>query len=523
MDTSSQSQTTPLQIAPLRDEPDRRDLMKIGLGAAVAALSAESGQAQTSRSDRSETGRPIITRTGWKNEAGRAFGNGPIDETTRRVVQYVTSFSESNLNDLLLESLNLTMVDSIASLIAGFESEPARICARMARTIRSDLRCTLLGYGITTSPEMAAFGNGCMLRHADYNDLGPGGHVSDIISGILAIGEAVHSTGTQMLEAIALGYELVGALSAMGSGSGWDAWPEGPATAMAAGKLLGMNEDQLANALSLTLVPHMPMSVTHVGALSHWKGCHSSEAVRCAVFSTLLAREGMTGPSQPFEGRMGLFDHLGPPRELRLPAAGPGGKMIIQRMSFKRFPSEGSTQSVLELTPAIREFTKAENITSLHVELPFSGWQETGDPPKWDPRNRETADHSMPCVIALALLDGDVYINSFEPSRYNDPAVRALMDKITVSADPKLTYQGEARLTVKTRNGGQLVKETHARLLTPMTPTEVKKKFDRICAWMTVDNGQRDRAYAQWSNLRTVKDMAAPMRELARFGRPKAL
>jgi 2-methylcitrate dehydratase len=197
--------------------------------------------------------------------------------------------------------------------------------------------------------------------------------------------------------------------------------------------------------------------------------------------------------------------------------------MVIQRMSFKRFPSEGSTQSVLELTSAIREFTKAENITSLHVELPFDGWQETGDPPKWDPRNRETADHSMPCVIALALIDGDIYINSFEPSRYNDPAVRALMDKITVSADPRLTYQGEARLTVKTRSGGQLVKETHARLLTPMTPAEVKKKFDRICAYMTVDNGQRDRAYAQWSNLRAVKDMAVPMRELARFGRPKAL
>jgi 2-methylcitrate dehydratase len=292
---------------------------------------------------------------------------------------------------------------------------------------------------------------------------------------------------------------------------------------MAAGKLLGMNEDQLANALSLTLVPHMPMSVTHVGALSHWKGCHSSEAIRCAVFSTLLAREGMTGPSQPFEGRMGLFDHLGPPRELRLPAAGPDGKMVIQRMNFKRFPSEGSTQSVLELTPAIREFTKAEDITSIAVELPFSGWQETGDPPKWDPRNRETADHSMPCVIALALIDGDIYLNSFEPSRYNDPGVRALMDKITVSADPKLTYQGEARLTVKTRTGGQLVKETHARLLTPMTPAEVKKKFDRICGYMAVDNGQRDRAYAQWSNLRAVKDMAVPMGELARFGRPKAL
>src|ERR1700722_7203284 len=237
METNKESQT-----APSASGPDRRDLMKVGLAAAVAALSADTSAAQRAGGERPQSGMRVVTQTGWKNNGGRASGNGPIDETTRKIVQYVTSFSESNLNDSLLESLNLTMVDSMASLIAGFESEPARICARMARTMRSDLKCTMLGYGITTSPEMAAFGNGCMLRHADYNDLGPGGHVSDIISGILAIGEAVHSTGTQMLVAIALGYELTGALSAMGFGSGWDSWPEGPATAMAAGKLLRMNE-----------------------------------------------------------------------------------------------------------------------------------------------------------------------------------------------------------------------------------------------------------------------------------------
>jgi 2-methylcitrate dehydratase len=503
--------------------PVRRDLMKLGAGVVMTALGSSLARAQQASGERTAPGPAIFTQTGWKNDAHRAFGNGPIDDTTRKVVDYVRSFSESNLKGSLLESLNLTMVDSIASLIAGFESEPARICARMARSIRSDFQCTVLGYGITTSAEMAAFANGCMLRHADYNDLGPGGHVSDIISGILAIAEAVHATGSQTLAAVALGYELDGGLSAMGGGGTWDGWPEGAATAMAAGKLLGLNDDQLANALSLTVVPHMPTAVTHVGALSHWKGCHSSEAVRCAVFSTLLAREGMTGPSQPFEGRMGLWDHLGQPRELRLRTAGPNGKFIIERMSQKRFPSEGSTQSVLELTPAIREWTKAQDIASIHVELPFSGWQETADPPKWDPQNRETADHSMPCVIALALIDGDIYLNSFEPNRYQDPAVRALMDKITVSAASEFTYQGEARLTVRTKSGGRLVKETHARLLTPMTPAEIKKKFDRVCEYMSIRNTQRDRAYAAWSNLLAVKDIAEPMRELANFGRPQPL
>jgi 2-methylcitrate dehydratase len=494
--------------------------MKMGAGAAMSVLNAQTSAAQTVAA-----GADAVTRSGWKNDAGRASGNGPMDDTTRRIVRYVSSFSEANLTGPLAGALGDTMLDAVSCIISGFESEPARICARMARTTQSTLQSTVLGYGVTTSPELAAFANGCMLRHADFNDLGPGGHVSDILSGIFAVGEAFHSTGPQILAAAALGYEIAGALAAAlpNGDQGWDGPFEGPATAMAAGKLMGLNEDQLANALSLTLVAHMPMKVTHVGALSHWKGCHSSEAVRCAVFSTLLAREGMTGPAQPFEGRQGLFEHLGAFKDLHLPAASPDGRMIVQRMSFKRFPSEGSTQSILELTPQIRAWTRADDIASIYVQLPHDGWLETADPPKWDPRNRETADHSMPYVIAVALIDGDVYLDSFTPKRIQDPVVRRLMEKITVGPDSSLTYQGAARLTVRTKTGGELVKETLVRLNTPMTRQEIVAKFNRVCAFTSVSDEQRDRARGEWSNLLAVRDIAEPIRALAHFGRPLPL
>jgi 2-methylcitrate dehydratase len=494
--------------------------MKMGAGAAMTVLNARSSAAQTATPRAA-----AVTRSGWKNDAGRASGNGPVDDTTRQIVRYAISFSEANLTGPLTGALGDTMLDAVSSIISGFESEPARICARMARTTQSTLQSTVLGYGVTTSPELAAFANGCMLRHADFNDLGPGGHVSDILSGLLAVGEAFHSTGPQILAAVAVGYEIAGALAAAlpNGDQGWDGPFEGPATAMAAGKLMGLNEDQLANALSLTLVPHMPMKVSHVGTLSHWKGCHSSEAVRCAVFSTLLAREGMTGPAQPFEGRQGLFEHLGRFKELRLPAASPNGRMVVERMGFKRFPSEGSTQSILELTPQIRAWTKVDDIASIYVQLPQDGWLETADPPKWDPRNRETADHSMPYVIAVALIDGDVYLDSFTPKRIQDPVVRRLMEKITVGPDPNLTYQGAARLTVRTNTGGELVKETLVRLNTPMTRQEMVAKFNRVCTFMSVADEQRDRARAEWQNLSAVRDIAEPIRALAHFGRPLPL
>jgi 2-methylcitrate dehydratase len=289
---------------------------------------------------------------------------------------------------------------------------------------------------------------------------------------------------------------------------------------MAAGKLLGLNEDQLANAISLTVVPHMRMLVSHVGALSMWKGCHAPEAGKCAVWAALLAREGMTGPSKPFEARDGLWDHLGAlASPLRLPTR-TDGRMVVETMMYKRFPAEGTAQPFLELTPEIRKLTKADDITSILIEMPFGVWQEIGDPPKWDPRNRETADHSLPYIVARSLIDGDIYMDSFAKEKYMDPAARRLME-VTI-ARPNPDSSTRSRLTVGTKTGGVLVKETFARN-TPMTHDEVITKFNRACAYQHVTNDQRDRAREQWANLRAIKDIAEPMQTLAKFGQTRPL
>ena len=506
----------------------RRDLMKIGAGLALTTLNASKTVAQSSPPLLAAMAPLTQTGTGYKNDANRSSGNGPMDATTRQIVKWVSSFSESDVTGPLADSIGNVMIDSIAALISGFESEPARISARLARTTRSDLKSTVLGYGVTTSPEMAAFANGCMLRHTDFNDIGPipegASHLSDIISGILAIGEALHSTGSQMLAAIVVGYEVQGALSAAGTGFGWDSPYEGVGVAMGVGKLMGMNEDQLANALSLTLVPHMPLKVTHVGALSHWKGCHSPESAKCAVWATLMAKEGMTGPGQPFEARYGLWDFGGPfNKELRLPVGGSDGRMVVQRMGFKRTPSEGSSQAVLEVIPDFRTWAKAEDIASIHIEMPFGGWQEIADPPKWDPRNRETADHSLPYIVARALMDGEIYLNSFTPEKFMDPEARRLMANTTIAPNNNFTYMGQNRITMRTKAGKVMTKETSVRIVTQMTRQELIAKFKRVCNFMHVADEQRDRALAEWSDLRAVKDMAEPMRTLAKFGKPLPL
>jgi len=508
------------------DVQGRRQALKIGAGVAAAAvLSGKSASAANIN-----PAAPVVTQNGWKNDANRASGNGPMDETSRQIVKFVHSFSDAQVTPKLMEDVGTLMVDSLAALISGFESEPARICARLAKTTRSDQKSTVLGYGVTTTPVMASFANGCMLRHTDFNDIGPvpeaAAHISDIISGPLAVAEAMHATGRQLVAALAVGYEVTGALSLAGATgyTGWDGLWEGPGAAMAVGKLLGLNEDQLANALSLSLVPHVPLLVTHVGPLSHWKGCHSSEAIRSAVWATYLAKEGMTGPCQPFEARNGVWDHEGAfRRPLQIPEPLQDGKMVIQRMGYKRTPSEGSSQALLEIVPDLRSFTKADDIASMHIEMPFGGWQEIGDPPKWDPQNRETADHSLAYIMARAMIDGEIYLGSFTRDKYMDPSARALMAKITISPNPDMKYMGQNRITIKKKSGEQLVKETNVHVVTQMTAAEVAAKFSRVCSFMKVADSQRDGALKTWTNLGSMKNVADAMAQLAHFGQPAAL
>jgi len=525
----------------------RREAMKVGAGIVVGALSANRALAQStgtestqnkSSIDRADawehkerySGVTMQTGPGFKNDSKRASGNGPMDETSRQLVEYTSKFSESDLNPALIDAFHNTMVDSVASLISGFESEPARICARLARTTQSTLKSTVLGYGITTTPELAAYANSTMLRHTDFND-----HTSDMMGGVLAIGEALHSSGTEVMMAIILAYQINEALGGAGGDKpgferGFDAGLYYlPATALAVGKLLRLNEDQLANALSLAITMHIPLRVDRSGTLSMQKGCATADAVRCAVFAALAAREGMTGPAQPFEGRAGLWQQIsGPYKELRLPYRNRAG--IALTGGIKRSPAEGWTQVVHEaIIPDLRAWTKADDIESIHIEMAYWGWLEIADPPKWDPLNRETADHSMPYEVARAIIDGEVYVDSFTAEKAVDPVARRLMNKITVSVNPEYSDHGQVRMTVRNKAGAVFTKDTNKRagessnFGTPVTHDEIIAKFNRICEFMHVANDQRDRVLKQWSDLRAIKDIAEPMNTLAKFGRPLPL
>lgn len=505
----------------------RRDLMRLGAGVVASALTASDALAQRGRGGQRGpvppigSGRPEgelrpHTGPGYRNDYNRLGQNGPMDDATRKIVEFVTKYNASDMTPATRREANLTMVDSMACVFAGFEEDASRVCARLARQVQGvELKSTVLGYGVSTSPELAAFANSAMVRMVDFNETP---HDSNLIPAALAIGEALHSPGSDVLAAIVIGIEV------MRTNSG-----ESVAPAMAAGKLLKLDQDRLANAVSLALTPHVALN-KGVGAMSMWKGTRSAEAVKCGVWAALMAREGMTGPPQPFEGRGGLWSRQGP-GDWTLPAE--PGTMSIETAWHKRFPSDQQTQGILNIMPEIRAWTKPEEIESMQYDMTFGDWQEIGSNPKWDPRNRDTADHGLPYVLARNLISGESYLDAFTIEKFpvNDAAVRALMDRLTLGPVKEWSGNGTARLTIHKKNGDVKYFDTHGgvRNATPkdylrkMTPDDITAKFKRAATFRHVSEAQQAEALSQWWDLSKIKDIAIPMRTLASFGQPKPL
>jgi 2-methylcitrate dehydratase len=204
--------------------------------------------------------------------------------------------------------------------------------------------------------------------------------------------------------------------------------------------------------------------------------------------------------------------------------------MGIERNWFKRRPAEASSQGTLMLIPEMRAWTTTEDIASIQYDMSFGNWDEIADAPKFDPVNRETADHSMPYILARALLDGDVYADSYSPAKFNDPAARALMTKMTFGPVAGWEGLGAARITIRKKNGEERTWDTYngARVLgeaeyPKLTDEEVTAKFNRACAYAHIADAQRDRARTVWGNLRQIKDIGEAIQTLAKFGQPKPL
>jgi 2-methylcitrate dehydratase len=362
---------------------------------------------------------------------------------------------------------------------------------------------------------MAAFANTSLIRYLDCNDTYAAqgtGHPSDMIPGVLAVAEGHGADGMAVITAIALAYEAFCQLADALPLKGWDQGMYAAiGAACGAGKVLGLDRAALANAISIAITSGVPLGVTRIGELSMWKGCATAAAVRTGVFAALLAAEGITGPVDPFEGRDGLWQHLGVDAPKWQSFGGKTDPFRITATSFKAYPSVIHTQGPIGLVLELRRQIAAEAIASIHLATYGEAVRRTAtEAEKWDPQTRETADHSIPYLVAAAFQDGAVTPATFAPSRILDVALRPLIKKLNVVAEPDFTrrYPAESctRLEVTATDGRKLAAETNypkGHRHNPLSDAELEAKFRGLATAALGAQGST-RALAEVSKLESA-------------------
>ena len=417
-----------------------------------------------------------------------------MDKTTEKLADYATSLRYEQLTPGALRATQKLVLDTLGCAVGGYRSTPARIARRLAARSSSTPAARVWGTGEPASVEAAAFANGVMARYLDFNDTFMShevAHPSDMIPAILAVAEAHHASGRDALLAIAIAYEVFAVFADVCSlwDKGWDhGLYIGLGVAAGAGRLSGFTKEQMANAIAIACTANVPTRQTRSGALTMWKGSAAPAAARAAVFAVDLAREGMSGPSAAFEGRHGVWDQV--TGKFALGAFGGGGvPFAVERSGIKYFPTEYHSQVPLGLILKLREKVAVDDIESVHVETYHFTYTEIGsEPEKWRPTTRETADHSLPYMLAAALSDGGISVDTFSEQRIRDPKLPPLMDRIRISENAEFTRKSpasmECRIEITTRQGARHVEagsypRGHAK--NPLTDAEVEQKFKALC------------------------------------------
>jgi 2-methylcitrate dehydratase len=413
-----------------------------------------------------------------------------MDNLTRQIADFAADLSYENLPAEVIAAATRFLVDGLACGIAAYDCESGQIGLRLARgAVPERYPGRILFHRERSTAESAAFVNTAMIRNLDFNDQYPGGHPSDCLGAFLAIAESAGSDGRRLLAAMVIAYELFVRISDT-TGLRYKGWDQGFAigicTAAGLGHLLRLSPQQIAQAVAIIAVANIPMRNTRAGELSLWKGAATSFATRNAVFATLLASEGMTGPDRPFEGKHGLWDLITGPFEFEpLPTA--GGPYRSPDVQLKAWPVEYNAQLPVWAARELASKVDWREIHDIEIGTYTFAYTEIGsEPEKWDPKTRETADHSMPYIFAKVLVDGAISVAAFEESAYRDPSIRPLMNKIRIHIDDEVNalYPRVVAMKVKaTTKDGQTIsifpRDPLGHTNNPMKNQDVCDKFTR--------------------------------------------
>jgi 2-methylcitrate dehydratase len=421
-----------------------------------------------------------------------------VDSIQQRISGYANNLRYSDLSPAAVHTAKTRVIDTLGVLIGGFFGEPCRLLRNVAAQAPNPAGATIIGTRFKTAPEMAAFVNATTSRYMEFNDLYhfPGsfqGHPSDTVMPVLAAAEYAHASGRDLLTAIVLAYEIYCRIcDVFHNGAGFCSTNFACiADAAAAGKLMGLSSDQMSHCIAMAAVPNVILRQVRMGQITAWKEIAAGQAGRAGLFAAQLARAGIEGPHLPFEGKAGWCDHVARER-IRLDGPMGGGATPYKILDTNIRPKPCMSEMIPSIVAAekVAPLAKPEDVKQIVIETYHYARKLCGSNelrPVWNPDTREAADHSIPYVVAAALLDGTMSEHSFDDAHLWNPRLRALMQKIEINENEEYNrlYDRHPRehhtsITVTMANGERRTAKTGGDqddFSTPRSDDEIVAKF----------------------------------------------
>jgi 2-methylcitrate dehydratase len=413
------------------------------------------------------------------------------------LAKYAARASFADLSAQSRKQLPVHILDSIGCCIAALGAGPVEACRAQVADFGSDGPCALIGGG-KANPIYAAFWHTALVRYVDFMDNFLAAtetcHTADNFGVALTVTDYVGGSGRDLMLAVALSYTVQSRFvdHANFMTRGFDHTTQlAFSLNAAAGRLLGMSERQIANAIAMAAVSDASFAVVRAKPLSQWKGLASAQSALEAMNTLFLARRGVEGPLQVIEGANGIDNLLH--MQVRIDWDKVGYEGVLES-TIKKYNAMIHTQSAVHCMVELVKQNKVDptKVVSIEAEVTritydFAGGGLYGVDKVV--QTKEQADHNLPYLLAVAMLDGDVMPAQFEPDRIIRADAQQLLKKVSVRPDHEFTelYPAKmpAKITVRLQDGTVIeheVQDFPGMPSDPFTWEDSVEKFDRLVA-----------------------------------------
>ncbi len=413
---------------------------------------------------------------------------------TRRMAEWAASVRYEDLPPEVVRQAKRFLMDSVGCALGGARQHDVHLAREVLHEIAGEGPCRVLVTGELLDPVSASLLNALMIRVMDYNDIywkQDPSHPSDLIPAAIATAERAGRSGRDLILGIVIAYEFEQRLCEVSRPGireiGWHhATLTAAAAPIAAARMLGLDAERIQHAIGISASRHCTTGSVTAGKLTMMKNTVDPLATQSGVLAALLAERGYTGPEHVLDGKEGFSHVFDTEWKWEILTEGLGRDWRILQCGMKFFPTEALTHTPISaVLDLVTEHDLApEAIEKVTIHSLARAADILADPSKYDPRSKETADHSLPYVIAAAIVDREVTPRQFTPERISDERLRAQLPKVEVIADPEIEKVfpelQRVRVVIRTTSG-----ETYEKQLdypkgdprNPLTDEEIAGKF----------------------------------------------